>query len=297
MMNANPVRKKLEAVLKDPNYIAEIKWDGCRYEYCESDLVSKLGNSKGANAPHLIEVLSKYDVNTDGEVYYPGKDSNATTSIMGSLPGTALAKQMEIGNIRYMLYDIMNYKGKEIITSPWKYRRECLEDFYGWLSDEEKEFIDLSEVYPDKFGLRNLEEVMKFIKIRKIEGLMFKNIQSAYYPGLQPENVWFKIKTEVTFEAIITGYIPGTGKYSGQIGSMIFSLYDDDGKLVECGKASGFSDKIRMEVSLAKNDYLGRVIEVHAFNQITRTSFRHPTFFAFRDDKDPKRCDMHQLDL
>lgn len=295
MMNAQPVKKKLEAVLKDPNYIAEIKWDGCRYEYCESDLVSRLAVSKGANAPHLIEVLSQYPVNTDGEVYYPGKNSNATTAVMGSLPGVALEKQLEFGNIRYMLYDLMCYNDIPIFNQTWKFRRERLEKFYVGLSSAEKEFIDLSEVYPDKFGLRNLEEVMEFIKLRKIEGLMFKNINAPYQPGKSPENVWFKVKKEVTFEAIITGYVPGTGKYAGQIGSIIFSLYNDSGELVECGKASGFSDRVRMEISLAKNDFLGRVIEVHAMEKITETTFRHPVFYAFRTDKDPKRCDMHQV--
>ena len=123
MQNANPVKKKLEKVLADPNYIAEIKFDGCRYEYCESDLVSRLGVSKGANAPHLIEVLSRYNVVLDGEIYYPGKNSNATTAVMGSLPGVALEKQLEFGNIRYVLYDIMVLSGEYVGHKPWSVRR------------------------------------------------------------------------------------------------------------------------------------------------------------------------------
>jgi ATP-dependent DNA ligase len=295
LMNANPIGKKAEAILADPNYIAEIKWDGCRYEYNESDLISRLGISKGANAPHLIQILSKYNVVLDGEVYYPGKTSNATTSVMGSLPGVATAKQLEFGNIRYVLFDILSQNGTLLIQQPWHVRRKALEKFYESMSEEDKEFIDLSEVFPDKFGLKTLEDVMEYIKKHKIEGLMFKNIKAIYHPDKSPENVWFKAKKDISFEAIISGFTPGKGQYEGLIGSIVFSLYNSNGELVECGKCSGFSNMIRKEISANRIEYLGKIIQVHAMEKTEDGRFRHPTFYSFRDDKDPKRCTMDQV--
>jgi len=137
---------------------------------------------------------------------------------------------------------------------------------------------------------------MNFIKEQKIEGLMFKNVNAIYKPGKTPENCSMKCKKEITFEAVISGYTAGSGKYQDLVGSICFSLYNDDGILVECGKVSGFDDATRIAVSQDRNGYIGRVIEVHAMEQITSTTFRHPVFYSFRSDKDPKRCDMHQLD-
>ena len=171
-----------------------------------------------------------------------------------------------------------------------------MEEFYiETLTAEQKEFIDLSYVHEDKFGLTTHAECVDYVHKHKLEGFMFKNIEMPYIPGGSPANNWFKFKKEIAFDAIISGYVPGTGKYSGQVGSIIFSLYNDEGKLVECGRCSGFSDAVRRSISADMNEYIGKIIEVHAMEQTADGKFRHPVFFSFRDDKDPKRCDMHQI--
>lgn len=296
MMNANPVGNKLEKVLKDPKYVAEIKFDGCRYSYTHNDFVSKLGVRKGANVPHLLEALKGCSAILDGEVYYPGKDSNATTSVMGSKPGVALEKQAEHGPIRYVLYDILERNGSRLTYLSWSERRKYLESFYlETLTHDQKEFIDLSYVHSDKFGLTTHAECVDYVHKHKLEGFMFKNIEMPYIPGGSPANNWFKFKKEIAFDAIISGYTQGAGKYSDQIGSIIFSLYNDEGKLVECGRCSGFSDAVRRSISDDRNSYINRIIEVHAMEQTADGKFRHPVFYSFRTDKDPSRCHMHQI--
>ena len=84
-MNAKAANGKLEKLMADPMYTAEIKYDGSRYLCDHGNFISRLGKDKTANVPHLGS-LKKFKGILDGEVYYPWGDSNETTRIMGSHP-------------------------------------------------------------------------------------------------------------------------------------------------------------------------------------------------------------------
>ena len=283
-MNAKEAGKKAEQLLNDDNYIAEVKYDGSRYICDHGKFISRLGKNKTANVPHLHEIFKNHDVILDGEIYYPGGSSMKTTEVMGSLPARAIELQDQQGNIQYMIFDILEYKGKSLIDQPWENRRVELEDYY---------FNNLSET-PDVWltnFVNNKKALLSRAYEQNWEGIMLKNRYGLYIPNKRPEHNWYKIKRHITYDVVIMDFEAGKGKFKGQIGSIVFGLYDGD-NLVPVGKCSGMTDGQRQLMSDHPERYIGRVIEIGAMERTKDGKFRHPQFKMLRDDKDAKKCVM-----
>jgi ATP-dependent DNA ligase len=292
-MNAKDCGKKKDMLLDSDDYIAEKKIDGARYLSVDGRMFSRrlsvkdgMPVEKTNNVPHIQKELQRLPSGTilDGEIYYPGGNSNLVTSVMGALPAKALARQ-EGNPIRYCVYDVLHYNGKDVTGLPWKERRDILEKLYlGHLLHSNH--IDLSYVhYGDK---RNFLDHM--LKIGE-EGIMLKNVNAAYHVDKRPEHVWYKVKKDYPIDVIIMGFESGKGKYDGQIGSVIFGQYDKPyGKIVRKGTCSGFTDALRLDMTKNQGSYLGRVMEIHAMEPTKAGAFRHPQFLRMRDDKSPRDC-------
>jgi ATP-dependent DNA ligase len=273
---------KIEGLLNDPLYVAEVKIDGYRCVYEDHRFHSRLGNDLSDKLQSILGQLHGFDVTLDGELYIPGGNSSDVT--------TALGKDGDKSKLRYCVYDILSLEGTSLMNCPWTVRRATLEDFFAanlWTAD----LIDLSEVYPDKFGLRTLDESMDYIVSHGVEGFMLKNTAALYYPDKRPTNVWWKVKKHDTADVVVMNYEDGKGKYKGLIGSVVFGMYDGD-TLVECGKCSGFTDDMRKDITKHQKHYIGCVMEIGYMERTKDLHFRHPVFKGFRDDKAPKACQL-----
>lgn len=280
-MNAKPAGDKQELLLSSSQYIAEIKIDGYR-AICEDGLfTSRLGNDFSDKVPHLVRVMSEYHVTIDGELTLGINSSNVTT-VLGSLTARALAKQAELGNIKFTVFDMLGWQGTSIINWTWDRRRRLLMDFYDDCLNGEHD-IELSGVYNDK------KELLAYANRYGHEGIMLKNKDSLYYPDKRPEHCWYKVKKSITYDVVVMGYEEGKGKFAGLIGSMVFGLYDD-GVLTECGKCSGMDDITRLRISENRAAFIGSVIEIGAMEITKDQHFRHPAFKGFRLDKRPEQC-------
>lgn len=292
-MNAKDAGDKRNTLLADDNYVAEKKLDGARYLSIDGRMFSRklsvknnLPVEKTKNVPHISSELQRLPTGTilDGEIYYPGGNSMLVTSVMGSLPAKALARQ-EGNPIRYCVFDVLYYNGKDVTGLPWAQRRNILERLYrGYLADAKH--IDISEVhYTDKLKfLLSLWEAGE-------EGIMLKNIHAEYYIDKRPEHVWYKVKKDYPYDVIITGFEPGKGKYKGQVGSIVFAQYDKPGgELVRKGTCSGFTDAMRLDMTKNPDKYVNQVMEIHAMEKTKDGFFRHPQFVRLRDDKSPRDC-------
>lgn len=279
-MNAKAANDKLESLMDDPMYSAEIKYDGARYLCNKGNFISRIGKDKTANVPHL-SFLSELNVILDGEVYYPNGSSNDTTSIMGSLPKRALELQQSNGFIRYVIFDILELNGIPLITKELQDRQEILKQFYK--DNLNTPYVDLSISYENKKGLLDLVEAKGY------EGVMLKNKCSLYYPGKRPEHVWYKVKKHMTDDVVIMGFTEGAGKFLGNIGSIVFGKYVN-GKLEEFGRCSGMTDELREDISRSPDEYIGRVMEISAMEGTAKGKYRHPQFGRMRDDKLPEMC-------
>lgn len=278
--------------LDDPNWIAEEKIDGSRYllylgshpydDNRNSAFLSRRHSAKDGlyvdkafQVPHIATWSSGDPCAVlDGEIRSPDGFGN-TVSIMNSHPAEAIRLQEAKGYVEYHVFDILSMDGRDITHWPLRLRRQGVVEVLRLLDSRWYKPV------PELIG--NRKEHFERLVNAGGEGLMLKDVNAVYGKG------WAKIKKKYDVSGIITGFIPGEGKYEGQIGSLCISVYCDN-ELIEIATAGGFDDSLRLEISQNFDDYKGRVVDVWAQEITSGDRLRHPRFYRFRDDMDPSQC-------
>ncbi|GAA1687769.1 ATP-dependent DNA ligase [Microbacterium sediminicola] len=156
-----------------------------------------------------------------------------------------------------------------------------------------------------------------------LDGVVAKPLGLPYAPG---KRAMFKIKHSRTAEVVALGY--RVHRSGSGVGSLLVGLYTDDGRLVQVGGVSAWTDKRRRELvdqldPLVERDDEGRavtgegersrfasgkdvsfvrlrpelVLEVR-YDQLEKWRFRHTVqFLRWRPDREPASCTYRQLDL
>jgi ATP-dependent DNA ligase len=296
-----------ERMWTSDQFVAQKKYDGTRaLMHCGLDgnrftsrhISKKNGNyvEKTDNFPHLknIFIQNGLEIECEGCIFdgelITGKNVMDVTRITGSLPERAIQIQNECGWLSYVVFDVLFDKGVDIREKPYSYRRDVLK---GYLADLNLEHLVVTEDVES-----GKKEFFEEILDSGGEGIILKDKTAIYGKN------WAKVKRRATFDVIITGYEDPTKitkKSSGEestsrlydngwIGAIVFGQYFQ-GKLVNFGSCSGMDDALREEISLNKEKYLGRVIEVECQERIPKTGrLRHPRFLRFRPDKNPEEC-------
>lgn len=289
---------------QDENYVYEIKYDGERQiihiledrNYMTgrrpSDVTGRLPE-KSLYVPHItgFRISSLFGTIIDGELIH--EDFDKLRSIMGSgTAGRAIRLQKEYGKLKYIAYDILEYKGKDVKNEPFVRRRKLLESVIAEMhaNGVPSEYIMLAkQFYPKN---HDIKQVFEEIVAKGGEGLMRKNLFGIYKlcDGSKKSNTTQKLKKILTFDGIVTGYEYGKGKYNkDKIAKLVFSQYKD-GKLVERGAFDGFTKETIEDMTANIEKYIGRVVEVKCNEVLKSGKLRHPKFNRWRDDKDPKQC-------
>jgi bifunctional non-homologous end joining protein LigD len=295
----------VEQMLDDPSIIGEQKYDGSRYtaKLYDMDRVllhsrkmsvkNELPVDKTGNVPHIIEALKKAlavwkigITGLDGEILW---DAGSVISVMGALPAKAIARQKELGWVYFMVYDLPYCDGEPLFDEPFVDRRKALERLF-----KDMPATPHIRLAPQKqTGKR---QWLKEIWDSGGEGMILKDPLGLYLPGERPRGNWVKVKAKKTDEFVIMGFVEGKGKYSGQVGAVIFGQHDRLGKLVEISQASGMSDEERLAITKKPKSYIGRVVEIE-FQQRTPPlkdspggSLRHPRWVRLREDKSAREC-------
>ena len=97
------------------------------------------------------------------------------------------------------------------------------------------------------------------------------------------------MKKKLEADLMIIGYNPGTGQFEGMVGSLIAA--SSDGKVVV--SVSGFSHRLRQEITDTIDQLMGKIIAVTYNERITSQSAARdgvdslflPRFLEFRSDK------------
>ncbi|MEN6565875.1 MAG: hypothetical protein ABFC57_06205 [Veillonellales bacterium] len=251
----------IEKYLNDPEYIAEEKYDGVRLISENGPLYTRNGNDKAAKLPAIVSQLQNVPAVLDFELYLPGKTSKDITKYIAS------KERQDDSQLQIAIFDILELNGI------------CLMEWSWWKRRQQLEYI-CSRYNLTMTGYRrdNKAALLQKIYARGGEGVMLKNMNSEYYPGKRPANVWYKVKKHDTDDVTITGYLPGTGKNADKVGSICF---EHDGL---SGSCSGLSDVDRDYITENQAALLGRTMEI-SYMEKTDKAYRHPVFVQLRGDK------------
>jgi DNA ligase-1 len=178
---------------------------------------------------------------------------------------------------------------------------------------------DAAEASPSTLVLRapsaradsseRLEELFEAALERGNEGLMIKDVESAYAPGRRGRS-WLKLKRVLaTLDVVVTAVELGHGKRAGVLSDYTFAISDGD-RLLNIGKAySGLTDREIADMNewfiahTLEDEGWRRIVEPKivievGFNVIMRSdrhdsgfALRFPRILRLRPDKPPSQID------
>ena len=216
----------LRVACESGEYFGQIKKDGAWYQFEKHEVNSYLfGRSKSVktglltekcdNIPHIKSAFDclPNDTILIGEIYYPGKSSKDTVSIMGCLPARAIERQNgSYGLIHYYVHDILMYDGVDLVKNKVdnETRYEILKRIFEIHNLDKYDFIELAEVWED-----NLYERVGTALGLGEEGMVLKKKTGFYEPGKRP-NTNLKAKKVDFADVVIIGFEKPTVLYNGK---------------------------------------------------------------------------------
>ncbi len=290
----------VDAPFSREGWLFETKWDGYRaiadVRKGNVELYSRNHLSFNKDYAKVVAALEKLSHNAvlDGEIVIMKKDG---TSDFQSLQNY---KNDASGNLVYVVFDLLQLDGQDLMALPLIQRKELLKDVVKQLGS--KTVIYSEHVTDDS------EKLYKTAKQKGWEGIIAKETESLYAEGRRSMS-WLKIKIVDEQEAIICGYTDPQGSRK-KIGSLVLGVYDDKNELKyvgNCGgglngalinelyekmqpyrqKTSPFKEKIRTNtpVTWVKPEL---VCQVKFSSWTSDRHLRQPIFLGLRKDKPAK---------
>jgi bifunctional non-homologous end joining protein LigD len=287
-----------KAVINDPGYLHEIKWDGYRIlSYVQNGKVhldSRSAIDYTSRYPRVVEALRSLGRNVviDGEmVVFNGEGMPDFDALQLYNGGDA--------DINYCVFDILWLDGYSLLELPLEERKKILKNLVTGYST-----FRFSESFDD--GPALYEEMKK----QNLEGIVSKRRDSPYVPGERAKN-WLKTPTHKRQEFVIGGW--AESDKSRAFKSLLFGAYN--GKDLEwIGRSGGgYKEKdmpgilkILKSLEIDRSPFADEVLDskgakIHwvkpelvanfEFATWTKTGrIRKPaTFLGFRGDKKPRQ--------
>ena len=333
-----PVEPMLAKAVKDvpaPDAVTgglgyEPKWDGFRcVVYRDGDDVELQGRGRKTLTRYfpelartLLDQLPDRCV-LDGEIVVRVGAAGAQ-----KLDWDALAQRIHPADSRvqrlaretpaeFVAFDLLADADASWMDRPFAERRARLEEL---LADVEPGAgVHLTRVTDDADVARGWFEEFEGAGL---DGVVAKPLQARYQPG---KRIMLKVKHSRTADAVVVGY---RRHKSGQgVGSVLLGLYGEDGRLMQVGGASAFTNARRLELVDELNEYAERdesgellvaegeksrfsgdrdvswvrlrpelVVEVK-YDQMESGRFRHAVqILRWRPDRDASSCTYDQLE-
>ena len=128
----------------------------------------------------------------------------------------------------------------------------------------------------------------------EIEGFVLKEKCWPFYNKDYPyrNRGWWKTKPTRTVDAFVTGVKSGSGKFTGQIGSLEVSVWDGRSLVTIASVGKGNDDQWR---HLTRQQVVGRVCEVQYEEVQAKGKLKFSSFVRWRTDKLQQDCFLDQI--
>lgn len=233
-------------------WAAEWKWDGIR-----GQIVRRAGEthvwSRGEELvtdkfPELISLGENLDDGTvlDGEIIAHASDAGDASDCGHRDSGKILPfskLQQRIGRknltkkilsevpVKFLSYDLLELKGKDLRDQPLRERRTQLEKLVATKSSSTPELL-LSKLL-DFSDWGELAEFRKESQAQRAEGLMLKRWESPYQSG-RKRGDWWKWKLDpLTIDAVLIYAQSGRGRRAGLFTDYTFAVWKDQNRTEE----------------------------------------------------------------
>lgn len=201
-------------------YLTSEKLDGIRAIWTGDRLITRKGNP--IHAPQWFTAALPADIAVEGELWL-GRDQfqPLTRVVLDTQPN-----DQQWQNVKYMLFD------SPLTTGTFQNRLNTLNHLVNTINAA---FI---QVIPQHTLSSNteLEQFLAEIEQQKGEGIMLHHKDNLYQAGRSSGII--KVKSHQDSEAIVIGHEPGSGKYSGMMGSIWVMTADN----ITFKIGSGFRD-------------------------------------------------------
>ena len=287
----------------------EFKWDGVRaVAYVDGGRVtlrSRKGEDITVRYPEVAALppsLVGRDVVVDGEIVAMDEQGRPDFGVLQNRmhrTGPEVRGMAEAKPVTYLVFDLLAEGERSLLDRPYAERRERLDE----LAPGGGRWV----LTPWFRG--GGADVLAASLDNGLEGVVAKRLDSAYRPGVRaPE--WVKAKNFRTQAVVVGGWRPGKGRRAGGVGSLLFGVHDDDGRLVYAGHVgTGFTDQALREIERlftprATPPFDGdlprevsrdaRWVEPNLVGEVaygqwtTDGRLRHPSWRGLRDDIDPE---------
>lgn len=240
----------IKEVLEGGKLAFEVKYDGMRAQIHknrgEIKLFTRRLDNVTAQFPEIVDMVGK---NLDAESAVIEGEVVAITKNRNPMPFQNLSmrikrkyeieKMVDKIPVEINLFDVIYLNGETLIKKPFNERRKILENI---IKQTEKfrlaeQIITNDEKEAEKFYEKALS--------MGHEGVMVKNLEAPYQPGLRV-GYMYKIKPVMeTLDLIIAGATWGEGRRAHWLASFLLGVRDaETGKILEIGRmATGLTDE------------------------------------------------------
>ena len=303
---------ELPPAAEDAAWGYEFKWDGVRALARVAadggvELFSRKSTEITVRYPEVARLpaaLAGHAALVDGEIVAmddQGRPDFGALQNRMHRTGPEVPKLAAAAPVTYLVFDLLAWDGEDLTAHPYAERRERLDGLglsgHRWA---------VTPWFRGGDGVG--ADVLAASRDNHLEGVVAKKLDSPYRPGVRGAE-WRKVKHFRTQSVVVGGWRPGQGRRAGTLGSLLFGVNDDEGRLVYAGHVgTGFTDAMLRELREAMTarpdppfaDKLPREVtrdahwveptlvgEVAYAHWTAEGRLRHPSWRGLRDDLDP----------
>lgn len=168
-------------------------------------------------------------------------------------------------------FDALIVDGTDVTSRPFIRRHS---EMHNYLRGK---FEDINSIAV--FGAEHAKAIWRnYVTNGHYEGIVFVKSRGNY-----ADDIYARMKAEVTTDVYIIGYIEGTNRLKGSLGSCIVSDHRNGKRICEVG--GGFDDTLRDEIWANRGEYLGRCMTVKANKRFSSGALRSPNFVSWHLEK------------